>query len=256
MGERTIKGVPVSEVLRKIAEKREPDDYLMNKYPYYKMETYHDLLEKVIGSDHYNVDIVDRHYTVIANQQELFSVCVRITLLDDNYQEICHKDGYGGREVQYSETSGKDGGIKNIENNAALSAFKAAWQQFGIFGTRCCDDNVGRSTSQPTHTPRNNSINSNNPASEQSVTLISKGYVREERMDERTGKTVYKLKAVFADTNKSCEVIFYPNQYSKCSDLMEKFIARCQKKETTVTMICSEGKAFNGVSQLIFKGFK
>jgi len=250
MSERTIRGIPVSEVLKIIAQKREPDEYLMNKYPYYKVETYHDLLDNVIGCDHYNVDIRERHYTTIAHQQELFSVCVRVTLLDDNYQEICHKDGYGAREVQYGEKSDKDGGIKNIENNAALSAFKAAWQQFGIFGTRCSDDNSGKNTSHPSQTP-----SGNNQTSDQSFTLISKGPVREERIDEKTGKAVYKLKAAYSDTGKSCEVIFYPNQYNKCNDLMEKFIATCMQKETTVTMKCSEGKPFNGISQLIFKGF-
>lgn len=250
MGERTIKGIPVSEALKKIAEKRKPDDYLLNKYPYYNIDTYYDLLDNVIGYDHYNVDIIDRHYTTIAHQQELFSVCVRITLLDDNYQEICHKDGYGAREVQYGEKSDKDGGIKNIENNAALSAFKAAWQQFGILGTRFSDDNSGKNTSHSSLTPQ-----SNNQIGEQSLTLISKSPVREERVDKNTGKAVYKLKAVYQDTGEDCEIIFYPNQYSKCIDLMEKFIANCQKKETTVKMKCSEGRTYNGVSQLIFKGF-
>lgn len=250
MAERTIRGVPLSEILKRITEKRNPDDYLMNKYPYYKIETYHERLDNVIGCDHYNVDIIDRHYTTIANKQELFSVCVRITLLDDNYQEICHKDGYGGREVNYGETSGKDGGLKNIENNAAMSAFKAAWHQFGIFGTRCSDDNSVKNTSHLSQTPH-----SNNQTRGQKLTLITKSYMCEERLDKETGMAVYKLKAVYSDTGNPCEVIFYPNQYDKYSDLMKRFITSCQQKETTVTMMCSEGNSFNGVPQLIFKGF-
>jgi len=248
--ERTIKGVPVAEVLKKLSAKREPDDYLMGKYPYFKMETYHEVLDDVVGSEHYNVDIIDRHYTTIASGQEVFSVHLRITLLDDNYQEICHKDGYGAREVQYAEATGKDGGIKNIENNAALLAFKAAWQQFGIFGTRCSDEDGSGSAKSPKQTTRTDT------KSAEQYDLRSQGYVKEERIDKQLGKPVYKLKALCKSDNTPCEVIFYPNQYAKCADLMEKFIALCAKKETNVSILATKGKDYNGVSQLIFKSFK
>ena len=248
--ERTIKGVPVAEVLKKISTKREPDDYLMGKYPYFKMETYHELLDAVVGSDHYNVDIIDRHYTTISSNQEIFSIHLRITLLDDNYQEICHKDGYGAREVQYAENTGKDGGIKNIENNAALSAFKAAWQQFGIFGSRCCSDEDNKS-GKPPQTPART-----NTKSAEHYVLLSQGYVKEERIDRQLHKPVYKLMALHKENNSPCEVIFYPNQYAKCADLMEKFIALCATKETEVSILATKGKDINGVSQLIFKSFK
>jgi len=214
---RTINGMSVPEVLKKLAEKRNPDKRLMGKYPFYMISSFYERINSVIGVEHYNVEFPDNQkYTVLNNQQELLSCKCRVTLLDDNFEPFIIKEAYGGKEILYEKETGRDGGIKNAPNNCALNAFKEVWKQFGIFGLRPSDENIENTTT--THA---SSSSEGNEKTNSILELFSKGPLEFVRNDRNTQQPVYRLNCSLKDQEEQRCIIFYPNKYKNCANKIE-----------------------------------
>lgn len=170
------------------------------------------------------------------------------------FAPICYKEGYGGKEVEYGEKTGRQAGFKNMDNNAALNAFKAAWHQFNIFG-RATEEESGKDSNGSEN--RASSDNSKPSAEAETICLATQGEIYEEKKSQ--GKSVYKVKTVVIENNtltgEVVEVIFYHNQYSKNMEVFNRHIASCKERSVRLDILGSYTAARNGIKQFVFKGW-
>ena len=255
---RTINGNTMQEVLLKLSKSEKPK-YLQGKYPYFPIDAYYNRLRSVIGLEHYTEELIYKEYITIGNGQQLFSAVCKITLLDDNFTPILSKTGIGGVEVHYND-EGVLAGLKNIENNAYLLAFKAAWHKLNIFGIRDLDHVDSENSSykeRPHDTGSTSSTTPRESRQNDTLWLSLDGPFTEARTDKQTGKPVYVVRAKQFNTQNQyrvVDVIFYPNQYTKALDEFNRLLAN-QSTKPRIHIIASESGAKENVTQLVFKGF-
>jgi hypothetical protein len=240
-----INNVPFKECLDALRVYRKAEKELEvngNKFPYHSVEEYKDILDSVVGNDHYTCDFSDYGMTVLSSGQQMLTVKCRLAFLDDDYKEICHKESYGGSEIQYARNTGKAAGLGNEPENACQAAFKNACKCFGIFGNK-------------------KSPKKDTPAAKKEVPaspvmfFIRAGEISQ--VSEANGRPVYKALAHKAsDTGYAKEAVhllFYPNNYSKCTEKLNALIS--SKGGSKISVTYKELEPRDGVAQLLFTGF-
>jgi len=255
---RTVNGISVSEAMERLSVKRNPDKKLMNKYPYYKIETFYERINSVFGVDHYNVEYFDYAHTVVESGQELLSCKCRVTLLDDNYEPFLVKEALGGKEIQYEKETGRDSGLKNLPANCMHVAFKEVWKSLGIFGMRQDEESPQNGADSNTN---GNSNTSNNGTNGKSQTVSNK-YVLENsgklvfvREDTNTKQPIYRLPCVDSATKAKVDVIFYPNRYKNYNQKIVGLKNAKEEDRFRFTIEATKSSPRDGVGQLIFSSF-
>ena len=252
---RTVKGISVSEAMERLSVKRSPDKKLMNKYPYYKIETFYERINSVFGVDHYNVEYFDYAHTVVESGQELLSCKCRVTLLDDNYEPFLVKEALGGKEIQYEKETGRDSGLKNLPANCMHVAFKEVWKSMGIFGLRQDEESSEPGNHNGSNTSSNNGNNGRQGTLSNKYVLENSGCLVFVREDNNTKQPIYRLPCVDSASKEKVDVIFYPNRYKNYNG---KIAALKNAKETDqflFTIEATKASPRDGVSQLIFTSF-
>lgn len=260
---RLINGKSVQDVLKELRASKNPDKKLLNKYPYYKIDSYYERVNSVFGTEHYTVDYSERQLYTTASGQEVMVCKCRITILDDDFQPILYKEAYGGREIHYNQTTLIDDGIKNLATNAASSAFKEVWKSFGIFGLRpgdaSDDESAGAGNS---HTGTQKDVSNSDPqvtgeqANEyQHYVLVGNSTVAIERLDTQTNKNVYKYRCRDSKNRIVYDVIFYPNRYKKVEEQLNRMISSAQNGSLQISINAKKLAERDGVIQLVFDNF-
>ena len=253
-----VNGRQLSDVLAELRVKRQPDPK-NNKAgkPFFSIKEYMQLFDSAVGVCNYNIDYSDYTFSQTSSGQELYSVKCRISILDDDGRVVLYRECYGGYVMQQEHNTGKDVNLQNSAEFVCNTAFKNAAKKFGVFGKyedgEGSKDYDNRSSNQGTSTdskPANKEVNAINVRSCGTFTKVS----------EDNGRPVYTLCAKVVSGDKMEEdtsnIVFYPNQYKNCAELLNKCISACSDgKQHDIRLKVSTAKPRNGVKQYIFKGF-
>ncbi len=257
----TVNGKDITTILNQLSKPGKKDKDYSGK-DYIKIEHYYARMNEVVGVDHYNVSFSDETFRTVMSGQELISVKCTIEILDDDYNVILKKEGYGATELKYTKETGKSDGLKNIPTIACSSAFKEACKTLGIFGLRPTgfsdDDSVSADSVKSEDKPKKASAKKSTVAEEskgKSYSLSTISPAEEVRQD-RTGKTVYRLKCTEGGTDRRIDVIVYPNNYTSCEEKVMQMVNLMSERKLSVNLICdSLTTPKDGVEQVVFKQF-
>lgn len=269
-----VNGKTLETCIKEIQAFKEPDDWKLRKYPYYKIKSYYERVNSVLGLAHYKVMFSEvGPIAQISSRQEFLTIKCTLQILDDNFQPVIERQGYGSREITFND-SGKEVNIHNLYRIASQLAFKATWDQLNIFGKsyESCEDyeekikpnkqteakgeNPSSSISANTTPTANTAGGPQNNGQPENHTYWMKtsGKMVVDRTDRNTAKPVYTLLG-FGKEEKPYKVIFYPNQYKNCEQKMNQLISICETGVTNFNFTASSSGKKDGREQLIFKGF-
>ena len=264
----TINGKTLQQCLHELSTYQKPDKYLQDKYPYYKIRTYFEKINSVLGMEHYNVTYpLATEVYKIRNEQEFLNVKCHLEIIDDDGNVILIREGFAGREITFNK-NGKEVNLNNIYRSVSQLAFKAAWDHLNIFGKAYAEDPedysdcrgkeehaqykeaaISSETSQTNTTGNHGTTVNSTPV----YRVNTAGKFLVDRKDSY-GKPVYTVLGYCQD-NKKCKVVFYPNQYKNYADRLNSYINLCNEGRAELQFKASSSGTKDGALQLIFKGF-
>lgn len=274
----TIKNKTLAQCLEELQKPQKPDDYLLKKYPFYKIESYFKRINSIFGLEHYNVTYpMVTEVASISNGQEFMTVKCHLEILDDDGNVVLVREGLASKEISFND-QGKEVNLKNLYRSTSQLAFKAAWDHLNIFGKAYEEDNeseVLAEHTKPQTPPKPSNNNSKKEETSQDVppqrtdsnripNTAAKGNepntyelyvlnpIKIERED-RSGPVYFALGELPDKTQ--AKAIFYPNQYLKNEEAMNQMIKTCQHGMKTIKFKASSSGTRDGFLQLIVKGF-
>lgn len=241
--------------------------YLMNKYPYFTIEEYMERMDTAFGRENYIVTYESVPHVIFPNGQVILQCKCHVDIYHEGKVALS-VDGMGSKEVPTND-SGSYINLNTIALSAQQNAFKSACKELKIFGAGNVDkegsaggDN-GRSANG---NGGNNSSKSGSKSEKETKTLsfYVKELPEEVRKDERSGKAVYRMKAYVVNDDgktchtKPCEVIFYPNTYSKNAGRMNQLLSmgdNGMKTRLNVTVVSSKPSNDDFEGSYVLKAF-
>lgn len=256
--ERKVNGKSLEEALKILTKKTKPTKTLTGKYPYWPIDSYIDRMNEAFGPLNYSVEsLSDIKADRLDNGQIFFSTRCRVTIFDDEGKVVCFKDGFGAKEPTLAKETGKDGGIKNLPNNAFIAAFKAACHQLNIFSVRVECDESASENSESEDADNHSKSSEKIPTVNKVFSLKPDGDFFKERED-KDGKPIYHLKAYDPDNKEKFLIIFYPNQYGKDTEKFNRLLVTVSNKGNIRLNIKASVSSVDsaGVTSIVFKGYE
>lgn len=247
----TVNGLPLTEILSKISAPYDGNYKLLEeKYKYIPIEQYERRLISVVGSAGYYVEYPTMDIYTLPTGQLIAKARAIIYIYDDNCN-VCYKaDGWGTYEEKKYQNYDRYKSLNTLGINAKTNAFKSACDSMQMFGKHLCGENGTKKSSKDNSNTSNNSGKSNS-LPKQVFTVSTNGAFEITRHDN-SGKPVYEAKVLM--DGKDAIVIFYPNQYKNCQELLNKLYMAASNQRMRVNMYLSELND-KEIPTFVFKGF-
>lgn len=257
----TINGKKLIDVLSGICEPAAPTKMLQGRYPYYSIDAYEQRLIGVLGREHFIPVYGDIKEIQLSTGQVVLTASCTIEFIDDDGVTCYRAHGLGTHEITYSSNNGMYIGLDNEGYLVQQQAFKSACKSMQIFGIHEIED---FDESKP-KASSNQDKESKPIAKVMEETFYTTGAFSQIGTDSHSDKPIYKVyghKQVITDGGAVLEtvesgIVFYPNQYTKCVEMLNNCIARCNDGAQHMIKIKVSASNYNKDKgpQYVFKGF-
>ncbi len=218
-------------------------------FSYIPIKEFIRLLDSNIGVSNYTVEYSDLKYISIKSGQDLLSVKCRLTIIDDEGEHFIFKEGLGGSEYSYSaKNNGRDVTCKNSPIYAQQSAFKSAAKALGCFYLSEYSNEGGNEQSSDR---RSEPSKPRKGVDILKVDSCGAFYI----VDGSGDMPTYKLPVKIKGEQCKSELIFYPNNYGKVSQKLNRLIVKVKEGSVYIKPSVRQCKDWNGVKQYVFLGF-
>lgn len=237
----SINGKSLEQCITELRKKRPMQEKKGSTgYWYYPIELFIDAMDEVFGSEHYSHSFSEPVFRQVSSGQEMLTVRCTITLTGDDGTVVKRIDGFGDREIAYSNDKHR-ADLGNFTSTAAALAFKDACKYLGIFGYRT------------TNKPENKAVKSNDELVRFSATDMFY------QQGESKGNPIWKLPVKLNGSDG--EVVFYHNQTAKKAEQFNSLFSFVQDglergKKVTVKLKVRSSGDYNGIPQYVFKDFE
>ncbi|MBR4604623.1 MAG: hypothetical protein IKO41_00140 [Lachnospiraceae bacterium] len=246
----------LADAIREFRTYKEPSEKKFDRYDYFKIEEYVELLDECFGVDGYAVSYSDAESVTVSPTQVVLLVKATVSVYGEDGSVVYTFEGYGTheptREAQKDEKNKPVPGtisdrainLETLGQVGCVNALKSACTQLGCFGMRTLDSGRRKSAAGRSATPRPSGsyvaprANNGAPApaaarpsaapaqTEQAPDVEKSFYVCEPAKDggkDRNGNQVFILSChEIVDgrpVEKASEIIFYNNFYKDASRL-------------------------------------
>ena len=207
----------LKEALELFRQNKEATSKKQDKYSYYKIEEYTELLDRCFGVDGYRVSYSDAQIVTLPFNQTVFLSKAVVQVFDEEEHEVFSFEGYGTYEATLSSEKTNYIMLSTVGMNGCVNALKSACTNIGAFGSRNLDGEKKKPSGNTSGNKGGSSPSGKSTLpTEQVMFYVTKPAV-EGGTDRNTGEPMYKLTCNEVVNGSArihpSEVLFYPNQY-------------------------------------------